>query len=504
LPDDFKEDVEEIKFGVLDWAKQLARATFIRPDLGLYSWLAKLKDYIYNPEQHKRADGLPDSQLALFTDDELIAYIDHQTMFEEEYNRDVGVIGLFMRCGDAMAALAEIVNNWYTGDNENAFSHLVTGSLERTWSIREHVALWEMSKLIRGSAELTEVFERHPGRDFFERIEGLDTAEELGEKVAEFLALSGHRGHPDRDLIYPRYADDPGLIYHALVSHLKSDDDPIEQEHKNTELRNAAYDDVLANLHRGPLGFAKAEAFKLVHDYVMQFLTCRDNERWVIDRNTYSIRKAFLELNRRMMERGLFETDRDFWFLTVDELIEYNKNPQSNPKLVRWKIEGRMRNYDRWERKEVSMPKFLERNQARQTDTAKVAVDEQGRTLMHGMGTSSGEITATARVIRSLSDVGRVNKGDILITNSTDPGWTPIFAVLSGVIVETGGLLSHSGCLAREYGFPAAHIEDTVNQIPDGATITLNGSAGWVRIEHDDTDGPVGDDARERVGAAAA
>jgi pyruvate,water dikinase len=150
------------------------------------------------------------------------------------------------------------------------------------------------------------------------------------------------------------------------------------------------------------------------------------------------------------------------------------------------------------------MPKFLERNQARQVDTAKTAIDAEGRTLMHGMGTSSGEVTATARVIRSLADVGRVNKGDILITNSTDPGWTPIFAVLSGVIVETGGLLSHSGCLAREYGFPAAHIEDTVAQIPDGATITLNGSEGWVRIEHQDSDTPAGDAATVPAGAEGA
>jgi pyruvate,water dikinase len=491
LPDDFKQDLDDIRFGAFDWVKQLVRATVNRPDLGLYSWLNKLKDYIDNPAQHKRADGVSDSQLPLFTDGELVAYLDHQIMFEDEYNKDIGVVGFFMRCRDAMAALAEIVNRWYTGDNVDAFTHLVTGTPERTWTLKEHIALWEMTNHIRGDRKLREAFDKHPGREFFDHIKDLDSATDFRAAVDAFLQMSGHRGHPDRDIIYTRYADDPGMIYSALVSHLKSDENPLEQEHRNNELRNAAHDDVLANLRRGPLGFAKAEAFKLVHDYVLQFLTCRDNERWVIDRNTYSIRKALLELNRRMMERNLFETDDDFWFLTIDELVEYNKNPQGNPKLVRWKIEGRRRNYELWERKEVSMPKFLERNQARQTETRAVFVDDEGRTVFHGSGTSSGEVTATARVIRSLSDVGRVNKGDILITNSTDPGWTPIFAALSGVIVETGGLMSHSGCLAREYGFPAAHVEDTVAQIPDGATITLNGSEGWVRIENDGA--PTGD-----------
>ncbi|WP_284235535.1 PEP-utilizing enzyme [Mycobacterium antarcticum] len=172
-----------------------------------------------------------------------------------------------------------------------------------------------------------------------------------------------------------------------------------------------------------------------------------------------------------MMERGLFETERDFYFLTWEELLEHRKGG-SNPRMTRWKIESRMRNFDAWDYKQVSMPKFLQRNAPRQVLSTTGAVDSEGRKILQGFGTSGDDITATARVIRNLKEVGRVDKGDIMITNSTDPGWTPVFAALSGVIVETGGLLSHSGCLAREYGFPAAHIEDSVNQIADGATIT--------------------------------
>ena len=118
-----------------------------------------------------------------------------------------------------------------------------------------------------------------------------------------------------------------------------------------------------------------------------------------------------------------------------------------------------------------------------ETEESRAIQSERGLVL-HGLPTSRGVVTGTARVITALTDIGRVNNGEILVANSTDPGWTPVFAVLSGVVVETGGLLSHSSCLAREYGFPAAQIEGAVRLIPDGATITVDGNAGNVLIHN--------------------
>lgn len=98
------------------------------------------------------------------------------------------------------------------------------------------------------------------------------------------------------------------------------------------------------------------------------------------------------------------------------------------------------------------------------------------------MATSRGQVTGIARVIKTLDQIGRVNQGEILVTYSTDPGWTPIFLNIKGVVVETGGMLAHSALLAREYGFPAAQIEGAMAMIPDGSTIHLNGDHGTVTI----------------------
>jgi pyruvate,water dikinase len=88
-----------------------------------------------------------------------------------------------------------------------------------------------------------------------------------------------------------------------------------------------------------------------------------------------------------------------------------------------------------------------------------------------------------ARVILSLADAGRLAHGDILVAPTTAPAWTPLFATAAAVVTDTGGVLSHSAVVAREYRIPAvvgAAIATTV--IQDGDLIEVDGDGGVVRI----------------------
>lgn len=60
-----------------------------------------------------------------------------------------------------------------------------------------------------------------------------------------------------------------------------------------------------------------------------------------------------------------------------------------------------------------------------------------------GTPVCEGIITGRACVLRSFSEVNRIQSGDILVTHSTDIGWSPYFPILSGVVTELGGLISH-------------------------------------------------------------
>jgi pyruvate,water dikinase len=179
-------------------------------------------------------------------------------------------------------------------------------------------------------------------------------------------------------------------------------------------------------------------------------------------------------MNRRLVERGQATSDRDVFFLARWELYDWFLGRTDRP-LTRAKIAARMRDWDSFDQKKRQPPMYLRRGKALDLDT----VVHEGNTL-RGMGTARGEVSGTARVILSLADIGRVRHGDVLVVNSTDPGWTPVFGVISGIVLETGGITAHGAMLAREYGLPAVQVPNATRLIADGDRVELNGETGLV------------------------
>jgi pyruvate,water dikinase len=92
-------------------------------------------------------------------------------------------------------------------------------------------------------------------------------------------------------------------------------------------------------------------------------------------------------------------------------------------------------------------------------------------------------VRGRARVIRSLAEAQTLQKGDILVTETTSPAWTPLFATVAAVVTDTGGVLSHCAIVTREYGIPAVVGTGTATAlIKDGQLLEVDGSAGSVRI----------------------
>jgi hypothetical protein len=66
-----------------------------------------------------------------------------------------------------------------------------------------------------------------------------------------------------------------------------------------------------------------------------------------------------------------------------------------------------------------------------------------------------------------LHEIGKLERGDILVTVATDPGWTTVFSIIGGVVVETGGVVAHAVMISREYGLPCvANLPERVRAHP--------------------------------------
>jgi pyruvate,water dikinase len=87
-------------------------------------------------------------------------------------------------------------------------------------------------------------------------------------------------------------------------------------------------------------------------------------------------------------------------------------------------------------------------------------------------------------VIRSLGEAGKLQRGDVLVCETTTPPWTPLFATAVAVVTDVGGVLSHCAVVAREYQIPAVVGTDRATTIiRDGQILEVDGDAGVVRTE---------------------
>ena len=100
-----------------------------------------------------------------------------------------------------------------------------------------------------------------------------------------------------------------------------------------------------------------------------------------------------------------------------------------------------------------------------------------------GLAGSAGVARGTARVIHSLAEAGKLQPGDVLVAVSTVPPWTPLFATAVAIVTDTGGVLSHSAVVAREYRIPAVVGTDhATSTFHDGQLLEVDGNAGTVRV----------------------
>ena len=110
------------------------------------------------------------------------------------------------------------------------------------------------------------------------------------------------------------------------------------------------------------------------------------------------------------------------------------------------------------------------------------APNKQGATL-RGLAASRGVYEGPARRVSSPAEFDRILKGDVLVTESTTEAFNILLPLLGGIVTDSGGLLSHSAIVAREYGIPGVvGTREASSRIADGTRVRVDGNAGEVTV----------------------
>jgi rifampicin phosphotransferase len=108
---------------------------------------------------------------------------------------------------------------------------------------------------------------------------------------------------------------------------------------------------------------------------------------------------------------------------------------------------------------------------------------EHEEDLLRGLAASRGVYEGTARLVTGPAEFNRIVQGDVLVTVSTSEAFNILLPLLGAVVTDSGGLLSHSAIVAREYGIPGVvGTREATDRIADGARVRVDGDAGEVTV----------------------
>ncbi|MES9837075.1 MAG: phosphoenolpyruvate synthase [Candidatus Thiodiazotropha sp.] len=106
-------------------------------------------------------------------------------------------------------------------------------------------------------------------------------------------------------------------------------------------------------------------------------------------------------------------------------------------------------------------------------------MEEKGKVLAQGRAIGQRIGVGVAKVIHSASEMAKVEPGDVLITDMTDPDWEPVMKRASAIVTNRGGRTCHAAIIARELGIPAVvGCHDATETLVEGQEVTVSCAEG--------------------------
>jgi len=334
-----------------------------------------------------------------------------------------------------------------------------------------------LAAIIQKSSELESIINEHDSQDLYEYIssEKNPKVQAFYKEFEGFLEKFGERGFT-REIYYPRWNEEPRYVFDILKTLVKGKDRDYEQiKEKQLKYREKIVKYVEAKIRSQRFGFIKWLLYSKILDSAHTYLIFREDQRYNLDRWTYRNRKVYLEIGKILKQKGILKETDDIFFLhrkEIKKLLEQSDLEISS--LIK------MRRDEFFKYEYTIPPKFL--HGSREFDD--VFQYDQESLSFKGIPASQGILTSKIRVINKIEEISSVQMGEILVVPKTDPGWTPVFSKLGGLITETGGILSHGAVVAREYGVPSVtNITSACQLFKTGQVVTINGYNGTVVIK---------------------
>lgn len=288
----------------------------------------------------------------------------------------------------------------------------------------------------------------------------LSHVEDSSERWKSFLSRYGHRGVGELDLSHPRWIE-------TQQPHFK-------KSHKKPSRPQNSGETVLESL-LSQLSSLRRPVFRQEWQELQKLMQVREDIKMEIMKPYAQIRWLALALGDKT---GL---GPDIFWLNLDEIL--NLTVDQDLKSLQPLIQERKQKAQHL--KSVDLPMSFSLQELR--DVLEDTKPTTAHFVTSGVSLSPGLTSGTVHVVTNPEeeDLDSWPEDYILVTEATDPGWTPLFERAKAVIVARGGVLSHCAIVAREMGLPAVgEIRGASHLFKEGERVWVDGNHGTIRRSH--------------------
>jgi phosphohistidine swiveling domain-containing protein len=309
-------------------------------------------------------------------------------------------------------------------------------------------------------------------------------------QVDEFIRKFGHLSDSGNDFSSIPWRDDRSMVFQMIQSEahrLKEIEQevPVSQEifqDKNRQSSVVAQPESKVTWEDLSLTPLKRMRMQPVYQRARQFRLYREAVSSMYTYGYGLFRDYFLELGKRFVKQDLMEKPDDIFYLSWDEVkaLIHQARGSSRDSIQDKYVELILRRKRELEfSRELILPEIIYGNELPPLQN----LDQPGN-IRKGIPSSGGYYRGPVKVIQKVSDFGKLCTGDVLVIPFSDVSWTPLFTRAGAVISESGGMLSHSSIIAREFKLPCVVSVPQACLIPDETLVTVDGYKGEVYLHN--------------------
>lgn len=383
--------------------------------------------------------------------------------------------------------LGSLLRKFYEDNDAQSKQNLLLQGITNLVSSVPTQKIWELSEEIKKDKSLLDTFRNEATDIILYYIENDNRSLKFRNLFHSYLSKWGYRCSGELMLTEPNYLEQPDKFVELIKSYIESDsispDQIINKRRAEKKKLLITIKNDLVEL-KPITGLFIYFCLRLMVFWTEEAISYRERVRLKQAILYGHLRTTLLHLGRLLRQIEVLKHETDIFYLEYSELSKLLSDQTGRDNGLLETLEERKSVQK--EDEQITLPDSFvlpEGATLRNNEIESLAPINSSSHNLRGTSACGGKVIGKAKVLGSILEAKKIEPGDILITKQTDPGWAPVFPLISGLIIERGGMLSHGAIVAREFGIPAVvGIQNITQLITDGKEVLVNGDDGSIHF----------------------